>query len=252
MATGIEGTPVLTKRVDLPCEAAGLTAPPVPVHLKFIPSGDRWSLLTLVEAGQAPALARWLRTFGPTSMQSGSGVAPKLIRAEFTTLPEPWEALLGTIRVHHIDVLPDGTASLFVEGTLEQYASLLVLTQTADPKVRMRADESAIPIAAMTARQFEALSTAVALGYYDIPHRMNLRTLAKKLNVTVGSVAELLRRAEAAVLTRYVDARAGSRWDDHSVGPNGLHVAPPIEVASGRDGNNDPEGLRPKRTGAER
>jgi predicted DNA binding protein len=59
---------------------------------------------------------------------------------------------------------------------------------------------------AISRRQFEALSTAVAMGYYEIPHRIDLRALAKTTGVSLGSISELLRRAEATILTHYVDS----------------------------------------------
>src|SRR6185369_14839445 len=65
--------------------------------------------------------------------------------------------------------------------------------------------------APLSRRQFEALSSAVALGYYEIPHRLDLRDLAARTGISLGSVSELLRRAEGLVLTRYVDANL-MRW----------------------------------------
>ena len=44
------------------------------------------------------------------------------------------------------------------------------------------------------------------MGYYEIPHRVDLRTLATAAGVSLGSVSELLRRAEASILTHYVDS----------------------------------------------
>jgi hypothetical protein len=44
------------------------------------------------------------------------------------------------------------------------------------------------------------------MGYYEIPHRIDLRALAKATGVSLGSVSELLRRAEGAILTHYVDS----------------------------------------------
>jgi hypothetical protein len=46
----------------------------------------------------------------------------------------------------------------------------------------------------------------VQMGYYDIPHRLDLRQLAKQTGISLGSLSELLRRAEAAILTHYVDS----------------------------------------------
>ncbi|MFA5944017.1 MAG: helix-turn-helix domain-containing protein, partial [Candidatus Thermoplasmatota archaeon] len=73
-------------------------------------------------------------------------------------------------------------------------------------EIRCRPVLGGVGTMAISRRQFEALSTAVAMGYYEIPHRIDLRALAKTTGVSLGSISELLRRAEATILTHYVDS----------------------------------------------
>jgi hypothetical protein len=51
------------------------------------------------------------------------------------------------------------------------------------------------------------------MGYYDIPHNLDLRTLAATMGISLGSVSELLRRGESAVIMNYVDSLASAPWD---------------------------------------
>lgn len=63
---------------------------------------------------------------------------------------------------------------------------------------------------ALSGRQLEAVATAVAVGYYDVPRRASLADVADELEVAESSASLLLRRAERAVLTRLVDRRQGT------------------------------------------
>jgi hypothetical protein len=54
--------------------------------------------------------------------------------------------------------------------------------------------------AELTELQEKVLRTAVDEGYYEIPHRLGLAGLAKRLKIPVSTVSYNLRRAEAAIL----------------------------------------------------
>ncbi|MFB6270563.1 MAG: helix-turn-helix domain-containing protein [Halobacterium sp.] len=55
--------------------------------------------------------------------------------------------------------------------------------------------------AALTARQREAVSAAVDLGYYDVPREATLEDVAAELGVASSTVSDHLRKAEAAVMS---------------------------------------------------
>jgi len=52
----------------------------------------------------------------------------------------------------------------------------------------------------LTPLQERALRTAVDMGYYEMPHRVGLKDLGKRLGLPVSTVAYNLRRAESAVI----------------------------------------------------
>lgn len=52
----------------------------------------------------------------------------------------------------------------------------------------------------LTDRQYECMKNAVVGGYFEIPRRTNLRTLAKKMNVTHGALAFHIRKAQRTIV----------------------------------------------------
>lgn len=60
----------------------------------------------------------------------------------------------------------------------------------------------------LTDRQFEAVETAVRMGYYAVPRGVTLASVASELGVSSGTASELLRRAESHLMTRVVNAPA--------------------------------------------
>jgi hypothetical protein len=219
--TYLKGTTATVHRIDLPCEQTGFTTPPFDVHLKFLPSpadGAGWTLLAHAAAGKPDILARGLEQHpGIEKVRVAPGLAPKLFRASAAVLPAAWEAVASFAKVHHLDLTADGQAAWFIEGVRDQVWALVQHLEATKATTASPASKGATPEvrcrpvpgdgrAALSRRQFEALSTAVAMGYYEIPHRIDLRALAKATGVSLGSVSELLRRAEGAILTHYVDS----------------------------------------------
>ena len=161
-------------RVDLPCEQTGfLCPPPFDVHVKVLPNAppvQGWTVLAHGAAGKPDALARWLsRHDGITAVRVEPGLAPKLLRATLAALPPPWAAAAAFVKVHHLDLTADGSASWFIEGRqgdilafvqdLEQRKVPLAATE-----VRVRPVNHGQAKAPLSRRQFEALASAVALG----------------------------------------------------------------------------------------
>ena len=214
--TYLKGTTAAVHRIDLPCEQTGFSTPPCDVHLKFLPSpttDEGWTLLAHAAAGKPDALARWLKPHpGITNIRVAPGIAPKLLRASVTELPAGWAVVASFAKVHHLDLSPDGNAAWFIEGVRDQIWALVQhLESIAGPAPMGATEVRCRPVvgrrsAPITRRQFEALATAVSLGYYEIPHRLDLRALAARTGLSLGSVSELLRRAEGAILTHYIDS----------------------------------------------
>ncbi|HEX2065852.1 MAG TPA: helix-turn-helix domain-containing protein [Candidatus Thermoplasmatota archaeon] len=210
--TPTSGTRVV-RRIDLPCTGAGFQKPPCHVQLRFLPVREGWTLMVRTAPNMSSAVAKWLQETPAARVTVAPGLAPRVVRADFEALPTAWQELLSALRVHHLGITPEGVASVFVEGTVEQVDGLLARLQSESANVRCRATILEPQVPKLTRRQIDALSTAVAMGYYDIPHNLDLRTLAATMGISLGSVSELLRRGESAVIMNYVDSLASAPWD---------------------------------------
>lgn len=206
--------PIMARRIDLPASELGFSAPPVALSLTFFELPKGWSLVAIAPPAKPPAVARWLEQYGPTLISIAPGLSPKVLRARFTTLPASWKKFLDAIVVHYLEIKPDGSASLFIEDTPEKVEAFVASVQFAVPRARSRKtlSQGGLGSVRLTARQVEVMSLAVALGYYEVPHKVTLRTLAKKLALSVGAVSELLRRGEALIISNYVDSLSQSAW----------------------------------------
>lgn len=60
--------------------------------------------------------------------------------------------------------------------------------------------------AAYTDRQREAVSTAVAVGYYDIPRTGTVADIAAEMDCSTSTAGELLRKAESAIVRSAIDS----------------------------------------------
>lgn len=209
-------------RFDLPCDTLGFEPPPVAVQLRFLPEATRWTLVVVVPPGKAGEVASWASRQAPMQVHVAPGLAPRVLRCELEDLPPQWLAWLTTVRVVQADIAPHGMATLFVQGTPAQLARLA--TALGDPLASHHRlyGLQALNLVPLTARQLEVLGNAVALGYYDVPHRVDLRQLGKSMNLSVSAVSQLLRRAQAHVIRSFVDANTlarGSRTDPQVEAP---------------------------------
>lgn len=201
-------------RIDLTCEQSGFRVPPADVHLKLLPpsvAGGPWTLLAYAAAGRPSKLGPWIRQLpGFVDLRVEPGLAPRFMRATLEAPPAPWAIATPFVKVHHVDVGADDQVSWYVEGPRPRIAALLKAlqpTQAPEPvAVRCRPVHLAARPAPLSRRQFDAVAVAVSLGYYDIPHRIDLRSIAQRTGGSLGAISELLRRAEAAIITHYVDA----------------------------------------------
>jgi predicted DNA binding protein len=55
----------------------------------------------------------------------------------------------------------------------------------------------------ITARQEFVIKTALELGFFEYPKKINLEGLSKRLNVSYVTLAEILRRAEKNIISSY-------------------------------------------------
>jgi hypothetical protein len=207
-----QGTRVV-RRIDLPCTGIGFQRPPCHVQIRYMPVADGWTLMVRTAPNKSSAVAKWLQDHHAAKVNVAPGLAPRVVRADFEALPAAWQDLLSSIRLHHLGITPEGVASVFIEGTVDQVDALIESLQKVQANVRCRPTIIEPQVPKLTRRQIDALSTAVAMGYYDIPHNLDLRTLAATMGISLGSVSELLRRGESAVILNYVDSLASAPWD---------------------------------------
>lgn len=210
----------VSQRLDLDCATIGFSQPPCSVQFKFLPNqGNGWTLVGLTPPAQPPTVARWLERYEPSSIEIASGLAPKILHVDFEEIPDTWARILDAVGVQLIELTPEGAASLFVEGTpdeIDRFVETLETQQDETPaefEVRARKARTESDEKELTPRQTEILSRAVGLGYYEIPHNLTLRELADRLDLSVGTVSELLRRAEAKIITSHVDSWVKTRWE---------------------------------------
>jgi DNA-binding CsgD family transcriptional regulator len=220
---------IVARRVDLPCSMTGFSPPPCNAQLKFEPEGSRWTMIVLCPPGKPPQVARWLEAYKPASIHIGTGLSPRILRATFDELPGRWGQMLASVQVQFAQLTPDGSASIFVEDVGSKVELFVQSLQLGRPEVRARKKQPDPNRVKLTPRQLEVLSLAVALGYYEVPHKLNLRELAQKLSLSVGAVSELLRRAEALVITSYIDSLSESLWESDAVA-DGLQEMEPVLI----------------------
>lgn len=203
---------VFARRIDVPCKRVGFDAPPGHIHLKLYPAKAETKAIILTPAGLVAQVGAWLSEHCRAALHIPKAVGSRVLRADIEVLPEAWQRLTAVPGLHHIDLTPDGTASLFLDCNDDEAKALVRhLSIDAEP-ARTRLDLSGPT--RLTAHQFDVLATAVALGYYDIPHVVDLRMLAQKVGASLGTTAQVLRRAEAKVLQGHVDRESQQRWDD--------------------------------------
>ncbi|WP_408957404.1 helix-turn-helix domain-containing protein [Natrinema sp. 74] len=102
----------------------------------------------------------------------------------------------------------DGTVRFEAVGQPEALTAFYdELTRLADGTIeRVRDFERRSPPATVTDRQREALETAVAVGYYEVPRSGTVAEVADELGCATSTAGELLRKAESAVVTSMTNA----------------------------------------------
>lgn len=213
-----ERIPVID-RLDLPAEKIGFNhLPPCRLQLKFFQAKGRWSAYLLFSSEKLRQVEEWIESYNPRDVHIGPGIGPRVIRVEFDTLPDELAFLLNTVRVQNISLHPQSVASVILSDTQSTINAFVKTINTSakvsEHEVRIRESTNRTPPMPVnvTPRQTEALSLAVALGYYEVPHRVGLREIAVKMDMSLGALSGLLRRAESSVLHSYVDHTLKTEW----------------------------------------
>ncbi|MEA3200723.1 MAG: hypothetical protein QOE90_2151 [Thermoplasmata archaeon] len=207
---------IIGARFALDVETLGLDRPPVPLRARLSQAGEHWAL-SLVPPRQTHAgpIVDWLASAGRMRLE----IEPSgLLLAHIIRLPAAWARLFQGVEVETMSLDPDGHADLAVRGPRAKVQRFAMRLLAIEDGVAITSLRPAPPERRMlTAAQEEALREAVEAGYYKIPRPLNLHELAQRLGITAASLSERLRRAEARILTKYVED-AGSAGE----GPEGV------------------------------
>lgn len=106
-----------------------------------------------------------------------------------------------------VTFLDTGAARFHAAGTTDALATLQAdLAELLDLRVeRVRTFRRGPAPATLTDRQDEALSAAVAVGYYEVPRTGTVEDVADRLGCAPSTAGELLRKAEARLVVDHVE-----------------------------------------------
>ncbi len=107
-----------------------------------------------------------------------------------------------------IEIRSDRTIRLTLVGHSADLSAVIEeLVAGVSIDIRWTSDSVTVTGTPVTDRQLAALSTARDLGYYEVPRRNGIETVADELDVAVSTASELLRRGEANTIERVLDRR---------------------------------------------
>ena len=183
-------------RLELPAAALGLLPPPTYTELTFGPTRRGWTVRALAGRAQADDVGRWLRSLGAEGVQAVAGKEPA-VKATLARLPDCLAHAAALVDVERVGLGSDGSAFLHARAGRSRFEELVRHLEA------LRVPENAVP--EITARQAELLQFCKDKGYYEIPRQVTLRGLAKDLGISPTALSLALRRAEARILSAYVE-----------------------------------------------
>lgn len=203
----------------------------------FLKGSGKWTLLVHCAADRVLEVDRWLRRYGPTVVTPGSGSTPSVLRAEFAGGVTGWTGILQTVKVRFLQIAPTGLASLFYEDDDLGIPLLLHVMRRDAKDVHDRPSFGGRDASRLTLSQYEVLSLAVGLGYYEVAPRADQREIAVQLGISAAEVSNLLDRGVANVVTSHVDSfmMTGMRDASFGLGEAVDPERPDQDVPSGRD-----------------
>lgn len=222
-------------RLDLPSQALGLTPPPCDVRI-WPASGTEADLATT--PGRLDVVGRWLRQHADADLVCEGGLAEETALVRFRRLPDPLHRLLDAVCVEAIGLSPAGAASIFVRGTQASVEKAAASLDAGPDAVHLRpATRGLRPELSRTQRQ--AVQLAMALGYYDVPRRTDLRGMAARLGITHGALSEVLRRGEQHIIAAFCDGWM-TRGETGSARPEAGSTRPETESVRPETGSAKP------------
>jgi predicted DNA binding protein len=129
-------------------------------------------------------------------------------------------SILGAIEVNDCAICKavQGTDCFLTHGVTTEDGALLLKIVAGERKsvrdfiFRLEEDGCKVKIVSLrdpekeeilTERQEEILRTAYELGYFEYPKKVSIKELAEKLNMSISTLSEMLRKSEKRVLEYY-------------------------------------------------
>ncbi len=129
-------------------------------------------------------------------------------------------SILGAIEVNHCAICRamQGTDCFLTHGVTTEDGSLLLKIMAGERKnlrnfiSKLEEDGCQVRIISirdpekedlLTERQEEILRTAYEMGYFEYPKKVNIKTLAERLGMSISTLSEMLRKSEKKVLEYY-------------------------------------------------
>lgn len=163
-------------------------------------------------AGEVPAVRQFLEGLDGVTAQSiaaGADGTYAFLRQRDYQFPDPLLSLVesaSVIFLPPVTFLDGGTVTFQAAGAQADLAAFYEgLAELADASIeRVHEFDRGPAPATLTDRQRAALQAAVEVGYYDVPRTGDVTDVAATLDCARSTAGELLRKAEAAVVTDYV------------------------------------------------
>lgn len=188
-------------RIEAPLEVLELPAPPVEAALRFQVRNNQ--LILMVQSAQADAdpVRRWVADLDPDRILRQAGERQEHRWLVFEPVPRRWADLVSLFELQQIQATPEGTAQVTLSGSRDHIRDLLEEVGTADLLgIEALPEDEGL----LSEPQEEAIRAALHEGYYDVPRGTSLTQLAERLDRSVSSVSELLRRAEGRIVQDYL------------------------------------------------
>lgn len=199
-------------RVELSARDLGTDPPPSRCHIRAYKTVQGWILLLWAPRGPSEATRAWAKAQAPSEEIDFGEVSERTLALQCEALPAGWETLFGLFDAQHLILEPDGTALTRIEGSRDEVAEFLsgMELDVSTESVRMAPDvDKRARDAILTDQQEHAIGRAAALGYFDVPRRIQLGALADRLGTSQSALSELLRRAESRLVSVYLDNQLG-------------------------------------------
>ncbi|MFW9814976.1 MAG: helix-turn-helix domain-containing protein, partial [Candidatus Thorarchaeota archaeon] len=100
-------------------------------------------------------------------------------------------------QIHQL-LAPDQTAFRFAFDNLRNNFKKVTL-------LRVRQSPSGTQSSGLTVKQMTAVEHAIRAGYYEIPRKCDIESIADKLGIKRVAVQERLRRAERTIMDQFAD-----------------------------------------------